>query len=159
MRPSIILERKGAWEAGWGRERVALIKRLITWDRKDALEAWLPNLSWKCQLIHCRWEFCFDVHIAVIMTFSRSRNNKRNKCQSYQTLFSLFPIYAVKLESLLLMEKNCKIYKITKLNSKKGKKSLLAKKKKFGRIDTRYCKNASRISIILKSLTLHGIWI
>ncbi len=34
MRYRIILERKGAWEAGWGRERVALIKSLIKWDRK-----------------------------------------------------------------------------------------------------------------------------
>jgi len=34
MRCSIILERKGAWEAGWGRERVALIKSLIMRDRK-----------------------------------------------------------------------------------------------------------------------------
>jgi len=34
MRCSIILERKGAWEAGWGRERVVLVKSLITRDRK-----------------------------------------------------------------------------------------------------------------------------
>ncbi len=34
MRHSSILERKGAWEAGWGWERVALIKSLITRDRK-----------------------------------------------------------------------------------------------------------------------------
>jgi hypothetical protein len=34
MRRSIILERKGAWEAGWERERVALIKSLIMQDRK-----------------------------------------------------------------------------------------------------------------------------
>jgi len=44
MRPSIIVERKGVLEAGWGRERVALIKSLITRDRKrDPLEARLPN--------------------------------------------------------------------------------------------------------------------
>jgi len=33
------VERKGAGEAGRGRERVALIKTLITRDRRDALEA------------------------------------------------------------------------------------------------------------------------
>jgi hypothetical protein len=33
MRHSIIVERKGASEAGWGRERMALIKNLITQDR------------------------------------------------------------------------------------------------------------------------------
>jgi len=37
------VKRKGAWEAGWGRERVALIKSLIMRDRKDALEVRLPN--------------------------------------------------------------------------------------------------------------------
>jgi len=34
MRCSIIEERKGAREGGWGRESVALIKSLITRDRK-----------------------------------------------------------------------------------------------------------------------------
>ena len=34
MRHSIIIERKGAWEVGWGRERVALIKSLIKRERK-----------------------------------------------------------------------------------------------------------------------------
>jgi len=37
--------------SGGGRESVALIKSLITWDRKDALEARLSKSSWKCQLI------------------------------------------------------------------------------------------------------------
>jgi len=39
MRHSIIVEKENAWEAGRGRERVALIKSLITRDRKDAIEA------------------------------------------------------------------------------------------------------------------------
>jgi len=34
MRHNIILERKGAREAGWGREREELIESLITQDRK-----------------------------------------------------------------------------------------------------------------------------
>jgi len=34
MRCSIILKRKGGWEAGWGREKVALIKSLIMRDSK-----------------------------------------------------------------------------------------------------------------------------
>ncbi len=34
MRQSIIVERKGAWEVGTGRGRVALIKSLIMRDRK-----------------------------------------------------------------------------------------------------------------------------
>jgi len=38
MGHSIIVERKGAWEVGRGRERVALIKSLITRERKDSLE-------------------------------------------------------------------------------------------------------------------------
>jgi len=50
MRRSIIIERKGAWESGWGRERIALIKSSITQDRIDAFEAHLPNqaenVSW-----------------------------------------------------------------------------------------------------------------
>jgi len=54
MRHSIIVEREGAWEAGWWRERVALIKSWITQDRKDVLEAWLPNqaenVSWYYQI-------------------------------------------------------------------------------------------------------------
>jgi len=47
MRCSIILERKGAWDAGWGRERVVLIKSLFKRDRKDALEACLPIFELK----------------------------------------------------------------------------------------------------------------
>jgi hypothetical protein len=47
MRRSIIVERKGDWEAGWGRERVALIKSLITRERKDALEARLQKIKLK----------------------------------------------------------------------------------------------------------------
>jgi len=47
MRLSIILERKGAWEERRGRERVALIKSLITIDRKDVLEAWLQKIELK----------------------------------------------------------------------------------------------------------------
>jgi len=51
MRHSIIAERKGAWEAGWGRERVALIKSLITRDRKRRALGAIAKSSWKCQLI------------------------------------------------------------------------------------------------------------
>ncbi len=37
--------KENASEAGWGRERVALIKSLITQDRKDALEARLQKME------------------------------------------------------------------------------------------------------------------
>jgi hypothetical protein len=37
--------KENAWEAGRGRERVALIKSLITRDRKDALEARLQKIE------------------------------------------------------------------------------------------------------------------
>jgi len=48
MRRSIIVERKGAWEAGWGRERVALVKSKI--ENRPAGGA-VAKLSRKCQLI------------------------------------------------------------------------------------------------------------
>ncbi len=37
--------KENASVAGWGREKVALIKSLITWDRKEALEAWLQKIE------------------------------------------------------------------------------------------------------------------
>jgi len=61
MRHSIIVERKGAWEAGWGRERVVLIKSLIRLIEKDVLEVRLSNraenVSWYI-FFDFRWCIC-----------------------------------------------------------------------------------------------------
>ncbi len=79
MRCSIIVERKRAWEARWGRERVALIKSLITWDRKkDTLEARLPNqaknVSWYPWYINA----VDNVYLIKTFSFSTERINLVN---------------------------------------------------------------------------------
>ena len=55
---ALILERKDAWEASEEENRVALIKSLITKDRKVALGAQklsVTRIGQKCELIQLIW--------------------------------------------------------------------------------------------------------
>jgi len=82
MRCSIILERKDAWEAGLGRERVALIKSLITRDRKRCTWGAVAKSSWKCQLMKCwRLKTLFNIKITSLkelISLFRKKHSQTN---------------------------------------------------------------------------------